>query len=428
MDAKEKESEIRRKYLGLCQIFTEKQRRIWAASEAILIGYGGVSIVHKATGISRPTIHAGMKEFQKYEGTDNTHENLIIDEDLPSVRKSGGGRKTINVNAKTKEIESKLNKDIKDILLELVESSTKGDPQAPLLWTSKSTYKLAHELQQRGFQISAPTVSRLLQDMNYTLQANSKSIAKTGKHPNRDAQFEYINDLSKEFQKDGQPVISIDTKKKELIGNFKNQGREWSQKDTPLKVNDHDFMDEELGKIIPYGVYDIFNNIGWVNVGVDHDTAEFAIESLRRWWKEMGLPIYPKASRLLITADSGGSNSARGRLWKIELQKLANELGLEISVCHFPPGTSKWNRIEHQMFSHITKNWRARPLVSREVVISLISNTKTKKGLKIKAALDVNTYEIGKKVTDKELEEVNISYSEVNKPWNYTVKPINSTS
>jgi hypothetical protein len=313
---------------------------------------------------------------------------------------------------------------LRDELESLVDPATRGDPMSPLRWTSKSTGKLAAELTRRGHKASAQTVARLLHEMDYSLQSNRKS--KEGKqHPDRDAQFRYINRLAKRFIRQGKPVISVDTKKKELVGDFKNGGREWQPKGRPEKVRTHDFKDKELGKVIPYGVYDIDRNEGWVSVGIDHDTAEFATSSIRAWWQRMGRKVYPNATELLITADSGGSNSSRTRLWKVALQRLANDIGLGITICHFPPGTSKWNKIEHRMFCHITENWRGRPLLSREVAVNLIASTRTAKGLTIKAKLDKRKYPTGIEVSDDELSQVNIKRAKFCGDWNYTITPQN---
>jgi DDE family transposase len=304
----------------------------------------------------------------------------------------------------------------------LVEATTRGDPQSPLRWTCKSTRNLAAELNRLGHRVSHVTVAALLHDLDYSLQANRKT--KEGKeHPDRDAQFEYINRQVRAFQRQGQPVVSVDAKKKELVGDFKNPGQEWHRRSHPEEVRAKDFPDPKLGKVIPEGVYDLTQNQGWVSVGIDHDTADFAAESIRRWWQEMGLPLYPRAKKLLVTADAGGSNGYRSRLWKVALQRLANELGLRIAVCHFPPGTSKWNKIEHRMFCHITKNWRGKPLSSRAVVVNLIGNTKTKTGLHIQAELDTKAYPTGLKVSAEELAAVLITPDAFHGEWNYTIAP-----
>ena len=304
----------------------------------------------------------------------------------------------------------------------LVDPATRGDPMSPLRWTSKSTAKLAEELHHRGFAISARTVGRLLQEQDYSLQSNRKTREGTS-HPDRDAQFQHISQQTQAFQQRGAPVVSVDTKKKELVGDFKNGGREWQPKGTPESVRVHDFPDKELGKAIPYGVYDVTSNQGWVSVGTDHDTAEFAMETIRRWWLQMGSKSYPGARELLILADGGGSNGSRTKLWKVALQKLADETGIAISVCHFPPGTSKWNKIEHRMFCHITENWRGKPLVSHEVIVNLIGNTTTQKGLRIRAELDRQTYPTGIQIADADLAELMIEKSEFHGEWNYRISP-----
>jgi hypothetical protein len=299
---------------------------------------------------------------------------------------------------------------------------TRGDPMSLLRWTCKSAAKLAVALQTQGHPVSERTVNRLLHDLGYSLQANRKTLEGRA-HPDRDAQFQYINRRAKAFQKQGQPVISVDTKKKELVGQFRNGGREWHPQGQPAEVQVHDFPDQVLGKVIPYGVYDEATNSGWVSVGIDHDTAEFAVETVRRWWRHMGREVYPQAKRLLITADGGGSNGSRCRLWKVELQRLVDEIGLRISVCHFPPGTSKWNKIEHRMFCHITENWRGRPLVSREVVVNLIGHTTTKTGLAIRSALDENRYPTGREVTAQQMESLSMKQDKFHGEWNYTIQP-----
>jgi len=308
----------------------------------------------------------------------------------------------------------------------LVEPTTRGDPESPLRWTCKSTRQLASALGAQGYRIGRQTVATLLDDLGYSLQGNRKT-KEGSSHPDRDAQFNYINNLVKDFQRREQPVVSVDTKKKELVGDFGNGGKEWRPKGEPEPVRVYDFVDKRLGKVNPYGVYDPTANVGWVSVGVDHDTAEFAVEALRRWWKKMGRVCYPEATELLITADGGGSNGSRVRLWKVSLQQLANETELRISVCHFPPGTSKWNKIEHRMFSHISLNWRGKPLVSHEVVVHLIAATTTRTGLKIEAELDTNVYPTGIKVTDEQMKNIRIVKSNFHGEWNYTIIPENKT-
>jgi hypothetical protein len=397
---------VRTKYLLLKPLMTERLRRDWAACEAESLGRGGVSLVAQATGLSRTTIWAGRRELR--QRADRPQDDLTPER----VRARGAGRHLVEQDDST----------IVAVLRALVESSTRGDPESPLCWTSKSTRKLAEELRGQGYAVSHQTVAALLSDWGYSLQANRKT--KEGEdHPDRDAQFEYINQQVRAYQRQGLPVVSVDAKKKELIGDFRNSGREWHRRGHPEEVRAKDFLDKQLGKAIPEGVYDLSRNEGWVSVGVDHDTAEFAAASIGRWWQEMGSPVYPRVRRLLITSDAGGSNGYRSRLWKVALQDLADDLGLRISVCHFPPGTSKWNKIEHRMFCHITKNWRGKPLRSRAIVVNLIGNTKTKTGLRIQAKLDTNTYRTGVKVSDEELAAIRLEKASFHGEWNYTITP-----
>jgi hypothetical protein len=382
----------------------ERGRRIWAATEAAAAGRGGVSQVAEATGMARNTIAAGMRELKK-QGRGPTLEP-------ERVRRAGGGRKSLLTN------EPK----IQQALENLVAPTTRGDPESALRWTCKSTQRLAEELTDQGYAMSDRSVASLLKQMDYSLQANQKTKEGTA-HPDRNAQFEYINRQTLAFQKRGDPVISVDTKKKELIGDFRNSGREWRPKGDPEKVQVHDFGYKELGKGIPYGVYDVTANTGWVSVGTDHDTAEFAVETIRRWWRKMGVRSYPKAKNLLVMADAGGSNGSRLRLWKMQIQEFADQTGLKVSICHLPPGTSKWNKIEHRMFSFITQNWRGRPLVSHQVMVNLIGNTTTRTGLKIKAQLDNGNYETGIKVTKREYQSLNVKASSFQGSWNYTISP-----
>ena len=399
---------IRNKYQALHLVMDEKVRRRWAACEARAIGWGGITAVAAATGLSRPTIRAGLAEVQG--GASRSAEDH-----QPAgqrVRRGGGGRRRLTAADRT------LVKDWQALL----ESSTRGDPQSPLLWTSKSPRHLADALVQQGHHVRHHTVARLLEELNYSLQANRKT--KEGRtHRDRDAQFEHMNQQGRAFQKRGQPVVSVDTKKKELIGDCKNAGREWQPRGHPVEVRMKDFVDKQLGKGIPYGVYDLTANTGWVSVGIDHDTARFAAESLRRWWQQMGARGYPKAKELLVTADAGGSNGYRIRLWKVAVQELADAIGLRITVCHFPPGTSKWNKIEHRMFCHITENWRGKPLVSRAVIVNLIGSTKTRAGLTIKAELDENAYPTGIKVSDEALAAIRLKQDKFHGDWNYTILP-----
>jgi hypothetical protein len=406
MDKTEIVEGVRTKFQLLQPLMTERLRRQWAACEAESLGRGGLSLVAKATGLSRTTIWAGRRELRRR--AEHPQDDLAPER----VRAPGGGRHLVETDDSA----------ILTTLQSLVDSSTRGDPQSPLCWTSKSTRRLAEELRRRGHAVSHQTVAALLDDAGYSLQANRKT--KEGKdHPDRDAQFEHINQKVRAFQRAGQPVISVDAKKKGLIGDFRNSGREWHRRGKPEQVRTKDFRDKRLGKAIPEGVYDLRRNEGWVSVGVDHDTSEFATASIRRWWQEMGSAVYPKARRLLITADAGGSNGYRLRLWKMALQGLANGLDLQISVCHFPPGTSKWNKIEHRMFCYITKNWRGKPLRSRAVVVNLIGSTTTRAGLRIEAELDTNAYQTGIKVSDEEFAAIRMEKDEFHGEWNYTISP-----
>ena len=381
----------------------ERQQRLLVASMANAVGYGGISALSQITGMSRTTITIGCKELKTQK-----------EYDLHRVRREGGGRKKISEKCPA----------IMNDLETLVEPLTRGDPESPLRWSCKGTRKLAEELNSIGHKVSHSTVVELLYELGYSLQGNKKTI-EGANHPDRNAQFEHINNMTKEYQQNGQPVISVDTKKKELVGNFKNGGREYRRKGDPERVNVHDFKIEKLGKVNPYGIYDITHNEGWVNVGTDNDTSAFAVESIRQWWNSMGQTAYPAVEKLLITADSGGSNGYRVKLWKIELQKLANETGLEISACHFPPGTSKWNKIEHRLFSFITQNWRGKPLVSHEVIVNLIAATTTRKGLHVKCQLDKNLYPKGIKISDEMMEQINLIRSDFHGEWNYTIRPTN---
>jgi transposase len=398
---------IASKYKALAVRLDEATLRLWAAVEARQLGRGGISIVAKAVGLSRTTIYAGLAELERTAPITATPA-------VPQgrVRTKGGGRKKLITKDPT----------LLSALEALVEPGSRGDPMSPLRWTCKSTPRLAQELRAQGHAVSQRTVCDLLATLGYSLQSTRKT-REGGNHPDRDAQFQHIAYHVTQYQAVGDPVISVDTKKKELIGDFKKDGQEWQPKGKPETVRVYDFIDPDLGKVAPYGVYDLTANQGWVSVGIDHDTAEFAVESIRRWWREMGQLLYPKATRLLITADCGGSNGYRVRLWRVQLQKLADELGLLIQVCHFPPGTSKWNKIEHRLFCHITQNWRGRPLLSREVVVNLIGNTTTAAGLKIHAELDENTYTPGIKVSDQELAELAIEREAFHGEWNYKISP-----
>jgi transposase len=406
MVSQETLSVLHEKYQALAPFMDERLLRRWAATEAQALGWGGASAVTKATGISRTTIRSGIAEL---------HQSTP-DPPPGRIRQPGAGRPRL----------TERNPRLLDDLHALLEPATRGDPEAPLLWTSKRTRHLAAELVKLGHQVSHDTVGRLLEDLGYSLQANRKTL-EGNDHPDRDAQFEYINQQVHAFRTAGQPVISVDAKKKELIGNYRNSGREWHRRGAPVEVRAKDFPDKQLGKAIPEGVYDLVRNEGWVSVGIDHDTAEFAAVSIRRWWEEMGSLVYPRARRLLITADAGGSNGYRSRLWKVVLQELADALDLRITVCHFPPGTSKWNQIEHRMFSYITKNWRGRPLVSRAVIVNLIGHVRTGPGLRIKAELDTNSYPQGIKVSDEELASVRLERAKFHGDWNYTILPSETT-
>ncbi|MBV8611767.1 MAG: ISAzo13 family transposase [Singulisphaera sp.] len=397
---------LRRKYESLTPLLNERLRRLWAAAEAKEIGWGGMTAVARATGLSPTTIGVGLRELHQVpRGPDPGPPPQ-------RVRRPGGGRKPIASH------DPSLLTDLEA----LVDPVTRGDPQSPLRWTCKSTRKLAEGLQQQGHRVGYRTVAALLEQLGYSLQSNRK--AKEGaSHPDRNAQFQYISDQVRRFQEQGQPVVSMDAKKKKLVGDFKNAGREYQPQGSPEEVRVHDFPDKELGKAIPYGVYDLTANRGWVSVGIDHDTARFAVETLRRWWFHMGSKVYPKAKELLVTADSGGSNGIRVRLWKVAVQELADATGLQVKVCHFPPGTSKWNKIEHRMFCHITENWRGRPLRSLEVIVNLIGSTRTKAGLQIEAELDTNSYPKGIEVSDEEMARVRIKRDEFHGDWNYTISP-----
>ncbi len=397
---------VRRKYLSLDPLLDERLRRLWAAAEAREIGWGGVTAVSLATGLSQTTIAAGLRELQA--GVTSGESEGV----RGRVRRPGGGRKPLT------ESDQSLREDLET----LVDPVTRGDPQSPLRWTCKSTRRLAEGLKQQGHSVGYRTVAALLGELGYSLQSNRKT-REGASHPDRNAQFEYINEQVRRFQRRGQPVVSVDTKKKELVGDFKNAGREYQPKGRAEEVRVHDFQDKELGKAIPYGVYDVSANEGWVSVGIDHDTARFAAESLRRWWSNMGSKLYPKANALLITADSGGSNGSRVRLWKLSVQELADATGLRIKVCHLPPGTSKWNKIEHRMFCHITENWRGRPLRSLEVIVKLIGGTRTEAGLRIEAGLDSGSYPKGIEVSDEEMAGLRIKGDVFHSEWNYTITP-----
>ncbi len=392
---------IETKYRGLCDDLSELTRRRWAAVEAVSLGRGGITAVSAATGLAHSTIGRGIRELDGGNALSCGRQ-----------RRNGAGRKRMDV----------VDPGVKTALERLVEPDSRGDPQSPLRWTCKSTRRLAQELTAQGHAVGPTTVRHLLKEAGYRLQANRKT-REGNSHPDRDAQFRYINRRVKAQQRQGQPAISVDTKKKEPLGNLKNPGQDWRPKGKPREVDVHDFPDPRKGKAVPYGVYDLSHNEAWVSVGVSSDTAEFAVETIRTWWKRLGHRHHPKANRLLITADSGGSNSSRNRLWKVELQGLSNETGLEIEVCHFPPGTSKWNKIEHRLFCHVTRNWRGQPLETYEIVVNLIGSTTTESGLKVHAKLDASTYEKGRIVTAEEFTAVNITPSHFHGEWNYVIRP-----
>jgi len=401
----EDKTNIGDKYFVLQKVLDERARRLWAATEARTLGFGGISLVANQTGLARSTIHRGLGELKQIEA-----DSYLDIAQLDRIRKPGAGRKSVI------EIYPGIAKALESLI-----EPTRGDPESPLRWTCKSTRRLAKELTAQSYLVSARKVAALLYEMEYSLQANRKTREGIN-HPDRNAQFEYIYESIKKFNRSGQPVISVDTKKKELIGDFSNVGKEYRKKGNPVETRMHDFPDKTLGKAIPYGVYDIESNEGWVNIGINHDTAQFAVNSIRRWWQEMGHHRFPRATRLLITADAGGSNGWRTRLWKVALQELANELDLNLTVNHFPPGTSKWNKIEHRLFSFITQNWRGKPLYDLKTVVNLISSTTTKAGLIVKSAIDDNYYEKGIKVSDKELEQVKLKRHEFHGEWNYTIR------
>lgn len=388
----------------------ERQRRLLVAVEAKVLGRGGVSAVAAATGVSRTTIMAGISEIEAMKSTDRTAGQTALQ--TTSTRQAGAGRKKIEIKDKT----------LLPDLLALVDSTTRGDPESPLRWTCKSLRNLADELKAKGHTVSHVVVGKLLKNQDYSLQANVK-VLEGNQSPDRNAQFEHINAAVAAALKANQPVISVDTKKKELVGAYKNAGQEWLPSGAPVKVKVHDFIDKELGRANPYGVYDIGADEAWVSVGTDHDTSAFAVQTIRRWWFSMGIERYPEAKQLLITADGGGSNGHRVRLWKLELSRLAQETGLDIQVHHFPPGTSKWNKIEHRLFSFITMNWRGRPLISHEVIVNLIASTKTRSGLAVRAELDTAEYPKGLAVTDADLAAINIERNEFHGDWNYCIRP-----
>jgi transposase len=404
-ESKNHERAVRERFRRLSSALNERSRRLFAAAEAMSFGRGGIALVARATGVAPRTIGVGIKEARALEKSPPPPGPQ-------RVRRPGGGR------PRTVDTDPTLKTDLE----RLVEPVTRGDPESTLRWTSKSIRRLADELMKQGHKTSARMVAKLLKELGYSLQANRKT-SEGSSHPDRNAQFEHINKKVEAFRAAHLPVISVDTKKKELVGDFKNSGRELRPKGEPEAVRVHDFIVPELGRANPYGVYDFASNPGWVSVGVDHDTATFAVETIRRWWKKMGSKLYPKPAKLLITADGGGSNGSRVRLWKVELQGLVDEVGFPISVCHLPPGTSKWNKIEHRLFSFISQNWRGKPLVTHQVIINLIAATTTKTGLQVMCELDDNIYPKGRKVTDTEVAAVNIKLDAFHGDWNYTIRP-----
>jgi transposase len=398
----ETQEAIAQRYAHLAGTLDERGRRALAAAEALVVGRGGISTVARATGLSRPTIALGIRELR----------GEVAPPAAGRVRRPGGGRKPLEAHDPTLRVD----------LERLVEPSTRGDPQSPLRWTSKSVRRLAHELQAQGHRVSYQKVAELLHDLGYSLQANRKT-REGADHPDRAAQFAHLNATAEAFLAAGDPVISVDTKKKELVGDFKNAGREWQPKGQPEEVQVHDFPLPERGRVSPYGVYDLAANAGWVSVGLDHDTAAFAVATIRRWWERTGRARYPQAQRLLITADGGGSNGSRSRLWKWELQQLADQTGLAITVCHFPPGTSKWNQIEHRLFSFISQNWRGKPLISYAVIVSLIAATTTTTGLTVESELDTHRYPTGLTVSDEQMATLRVEREAFHGEWNYTIRP-----
>lgn len=424
MDLYARHAQVQAKYAALRPFLDERRRRLWAANEALALGRGGVTLVAAATGLARSTLGDGLRELRaalatRAAGVTADAAGTVAAEaaadgapPLARQRRPGGGRKALVLH----------DPGLVPALEALIEPTTRGDPQSSLRWTTKSTRKLADELTRQGHPVSAATVATLLGQLKYRLHALRKTT-EGASHPDRDAQFQHINATVRAFQERGHPVVSVDAKKKELVGDFKNGGREWQPDGQPERVRVHDFPDKTLGKVTPYGVFDLTANQGWVSVGTDHDTATFAVDSVQRWWEQMGTPLYQGATDLLLTADGGGSNSSRSRLWKVELQRLADATGLRVHVCHFPPGTSKWNRIEHGLFCHITQNWRGRPLVSHEVIVELIGHTTTRKGLRIQAELNPRPYPTGTKVSDDALAAVQLERAAFHGDWNYTITP-----
>ena len=395
------EQVVRRKYRTLSPTMNERSRRLWSATEAGALGRGGIAVVMRATGLAFNTIAKGMRELS---------QKATLPPDR--VRRAGGGRKKATL----------LHPALGQMLDRLVDPASRGDPDSPLRWTCKSTRRLAAELTKTGYAVSHTLVATLLAEQGYSLQANQKT-KEGARHPDRNAQFEHINRQVIAHLRRHQPVVSVDTKKKELVGPFKNGGHEWRRQGQPVRVKVHDFLDPRTGKAIPYGVYDLGRNVGWVSVGVDHDTATFAVNTIRRWWRQMGHPSYPRAQSLLIIADSGGSNGNRVRLWKWELQRFADRLGLPIAVCHLPPGTSKWNKIEHRLFSFISQNWRGKPLLTRATIVNLIASTTTTSGLKVRCVLDPGTYPLKVVVTPDQMASLHVKPARFHGEWNYTIQP-----
>jgi hypothetical protein len=394
-------SELQKKFTAVWPLLDERTRRLLAANEAVSFGYGGISAVHRACGLSRQSIANGIREIE--EGATAQ---------AGRIRSSGAGRKSILASDPL----------LVQALEEMIDGQTRGDPQSPLRWICKSTRAIAKQLCKKKHAISHTKVAQILHSLNYSLQSNRKT-EEGADHPDRDAQFRHINAAVSQSMELGLPVISVDTKKKELIGNYANEGQQWLAAKEPIKVQGHDFPSPEIPRAYPYGIYDLARNAGFVNVGTDHDTGEFAVASIRGWWRQEGRKLYPQATKLLITADGGGSNGSRLRLWKLELQKLADETGLAISVCHFPPGTSKWNKVEHRLFSFITSNWRGEPLIDYETIVNLIARTTTAKGLKVKCRLDRRKYPTGRKISDEEMMRVNVVRNTFHGEWNYVIKP-----
>ena len=394
-------SDLKQKFTSVWPLLDERTRRLFAANEAVSLGYGGITAVHLACGLSRQSIANGVREIEEGGAT------------VPGrIRASGAGRKPITASDPL----------LVQALEELIDWHTRGDPQSPLRWICKSTRTIAKSLSKKKHPVSHTKVAQILHDLNYSLQSNRKT-EEGADHPDRDAQFRHINTAVSKSMEQGLPVISVDTKKKELIGNYANGGQQWLAAKEPIKVQGHDFTNQDIPRAYQYGIYDFARNAGFVNVGTDHDTGEFAVASIRGWWRHEGKKIYPNAKNLLITADGGGSNGSRLRLWKLELQKLADETGLSISVCHFPPGTSKWNKVEHRLFSFITSNWRGEPLIDYETVVNLIARTTTAKGLKVKCRLDRRKYRTGRKISDEEMQRVNVVRDTFHGEWNYVIKP-----